>query len=81
MTDQNAEIWKISHSIKRTLFGFLASAVIIAGLQACDSDGGNNAEIIGFSYVDELDAVYEPCLLYTSPSPRDGLLSRMPSSA
>ena len=22
-----------------------------------------------------------PCLLYTSPSPRDGLLSRMPSSA
>ena len=25
----------------------------------------------------ELDA----CLLYTSPSPRDGLLSRMPSSA
>ena len=25
--------------------------------------------------------VYESCLLYTSPSPRDGLLSRMPSSA
>ena len=24
---------------------------------------------------------YELCLLYTSPSPRDGLLSRMPSSA
>ena len=24
---------------------------------------------------------YEICLLYTSPSPRDGLLSRMPSSA
>ena len=24
---------------------------------------------------------YEVCLLYTSPSPRDGLLSRMPSSA
>ena len=31
-------------------------------------------------------AAYDPdhasiCLLYTSPSPRDGLLSRMPSSA
>ena len=26
-------------------------------------------------------AVLETCLLYTSPSPRDGLLSRMPSSA
>ena len=24
---------------------------------------------------------YNVCLLYTSPSPRDGLLSRMPSSA
>ena len=24
---------------------------------------------------------YYTCLLYTSPSPRDGLLSRMPSSA
>ena len=26
-------------------------------------------------------SIYSPCLLYTSPSPRDGLLSRMPSSA
>ena len=26
-------------------------------------------------------SVYITCLLYTSPSPRDGLLSRMPSSA
>ena len=25
--------------------------------------------------------IYENCLLYTSPSPRDGLLSRIPSSA
>ena len=32
---------------------------------------------------DQLKVVAEPggCLLYTSPSPRDGLLSRMPSSA
>src|SRR5664279_726401 len=27
------------------------------------------------------DTLTIPCLLYTSPSPRDGLLSRMPSSA
>ena len=27
------------------------------------------------------DTELESCLLYTSPSPRDGLLSRMPSSA
>ena len=29
----------------------------------------------------ELLECYFNCLLYTSPSPRDGLLSRMPSSA
>ena len=29
---------------------------------------------------DQISIVYV-CLLYTSPSPRDGLLSRMPSSA
>ena len=28
-----------------------------------------------------LIGAHNPCLLYTSPSPRDGLLSRMPSSA
>ena len=28
-----------------------------------------------------MNAAYYACLLYTSPSPRDGLLSRMPSSA
>ena len=27
------------------------------------------------------EVYHKPCLLYTSPSPRDGLLSRMPSSA
>ena len=29
----------------------------------------------------EYNIEYLDCLLYTSPSPRDGLLSRMPSSA
>ena len=29
----------------------------------------------------QIAAALHPCLLYTSPSPRDGLLSRMPSSA
>ena len=32
-------------------------------------------------YVDSFSASLKTCLLYTSPSPRDGLLSRMPSSA
>ena len=29
----------------------------------------------------EKRSILRTCLLYTSPSPRDGLLSRMPSSA
>ena len=34
-------------------------------------------------YCWDVEALYPSwdCLLYTSPSPRDGLLSRMPSSA
>ena len=28
-----------------------------------------------------LSGAHQPCLLYTSPSPRDATLSRMPSSA
>ena len=36
--------------------------------------------ILPESYLPGIDSYYD-CLLYTSPSPRDGLLSRMPSSA
>ena len=37
---------------------------------------------LGFSQgIDILNIQYEDCLLYTSPSPRDATLSRMPSSA
>ena len=32
-------------------------------------------------YQGETTALYKLCLLYTSPSPRDGNVSRMPSSA
>ena len=32
-------------------------------------------------YKEMLDSKYNSCLLYTSPSPRDATLSRMPSSA
>ena len=39
-------------------------------------DEGNEILLAGRS-----NAGKSSCLLYTSPSPRDGLLSRMPSSA
>ena len=34
-----------------------------------------------FGTIEAVKTVSDICLLYTSPSPRDGLLSRMPSSA
>ena len=36
---------------------------------------------ISYDKIKPKDIVFIDCLLYTSPSPRDGLLSRMPSSA
>ena len=43
----------------------------IQGINLCSIQKGNT----------ELMEALTTCLLYTSPSPRDGLLSRMPSSA
>ena len=39
------------------------------------------AEDLGVGEVDLTEVVARCCLLYTSPSPRDATLSRMPSSA
>ena len=41
----------------------------------------NALKIFLESFEGPLDLLLYFCLLYTSPSPRDGLLSRMPSSA
>ena len=51
--------------------------------------GGGRDSVIGGTHLAAMrvDGFFElyagvfSCLLYTSPSPRDGLLSRMPSSA
>ena len=50
----------------------------------CTDDNGCDSTY--WNSLDTSDALptinpYTICLLYTSPSPRDGLLSRMPSSA
>ena len=44
-----------------------------------DPDIGDHSDFINIS--ESLKSNDINCLLYTSPSPRDGLLSRMPSSA
>ena len=50
---------------------FLSSLMLFV-IVGCSSDDDND---------DDGAALIDTCLLYTSPSPRDGLLSRMPSSA
>ena len=79
--------------MSRLVFIFIFTGWMILGFNstpsvlAVDADGFSeilkkidklvcaNPEKISQYYSSEL------CLLYTSPSPRDGLLSRMPSSA
>ena len=51
-----------------------------AGLQRLGLQPGDTIAIVG-SNRPKLYWTIMACLLYTSPSPRDGLLSRMPSSA
>ena len=41
----------------------------------------NRPEVLNAMNRDLIMGLYEICLLYTSPSPRDATLSRMPSSA
>ena len=55
----------------------------IITIEKIDAEEGSNvefSEVLAVNKEGNLQ-VGRPCLLYTSPSPRDGLLSRMPSSA
>ena len=46
------------------------------------SDLNNDSAFDGYTFeLSVYDTATTPCLLYTSPSPRDATLSRMPSSA
>ena len=51
------------------------------GWEAADSGLYRKTKVRVSTMVGELVVWTYVCLLYTSPSPRDGLLSRMPSSA
>ena len=65
----------------------LADEGYIRGYEKTTSTDGHGAIEISLKYFDgvpvirELKRVSKPCLLYTSPSPRDRSVSRMPSSA
>ena len=60
-----------------TVYLFLAKNTMLLFKTAERYIGGFSASL---RFIERNSAI-EGCLLYTSPSPRDGLLSRMPSSA
>ena len=62
------------------------AAVAVAAQPGADAGGSSGEaksefDVILAEFGGNKIAVIKDCLLYTSPSPRDGLLSRMPSSA
>ena len=46
-----------------------------------DPGTAESLQLGGYRFERNFALLFGICLLYTSPSPRDGLLSRMPSSA
>ena len=63
--------------MRRGLAGAAVLGLLIALIAATPADRARLSEAGAIAKVNERHI----CLLYTSPSPRDGLLSRMPSSA
>ena len=68
----------------RQWYALLKKCLLASGFEQCLADScgfrlirGGIVVLILVVHVDDIFV----CLLYTSPSPRDGLLSRMPSSA
>ena len=66
---------KLEEVVKRGMqpfaYNYSATSSTIAAIEGFEAaEAGGTLDKEGYS-----------CLLYTSPSPRDGLLSRMPSSA
>ena len=64
--------------IKNTLLALVAMLPLVA---QAELPVVQNAFIAPTPPGAKVAAAFMTCLLYTSPSPRDGLLSRMPSSA
>ena len=80
-TDPDARVVKMADGGFRPAYNMQIASV--AGEQivvATEVSTSSSDRGLARPMLEKVDAIYG-CLLYTSPSPRDGLLSRMPSSA
>ena len=73
--------------IARPLLEWLEKTALVAGVvyislevRAQNGTGRRFYQRLGYKEIEQIPRYYS-CLLYTSPSPRDATLSRMPSSA
>ena len=66
-----------NRATKMPLFGQRSRGLLALDLLRC----GSSAKAMEKAHTEFANTRYEGCLLYTSPSPRDATLSRMPSSA
>ena len=74
----NSKYYDVSHAQKRLwVIHHFEENQVAYNMPASYMLGGVDKELIETSFL----LLIQSCLLYTSPSPRDGLLSRMPSSA
>ena len=56
------------------------NTLLVDSIKHCIEEDDTHIDTL-YSCLTTPNAILDTCLLYTSPSPRDGLLSRMPSSA
>ena len=85
VTDANVMLGKIQPDYFPKLFGPdanepLSLDAVKSRFEALATQTGRTPESVAEGFI-EIAVQQMACLLYTSPSPRDGLLSRMPSSA
>ena len=57
------------------------AGVLLPVINVIRKEKGSNSFYAVITFAALIISIGYVCLLYTSPSPRDGLLSRMPSSA
>ena len=71
----------VEYIVSESGFSSIIVDVMSENLTIKVEDGDKYRTVVNVKSPVEMTGCYRPCLLYTSPSPRDRTRSRMPSSA